>query len=121
MKVIYIDGYCNLCNGLVRYIFKRYPLKFMFGKFDSSIDSRYVIYLRDGLEYKAEDAIKMITKDMAGPYLFFILFMNLMPDRLIKYLYFWIASNRYKLFGKKKVCDIDALIPKSHLVDDFHT
>ncbi len=66
MKIIYIDGHCNLCNGLIKYLHRSRPDLFSFGKtsFNNNLD--YIVYSRDGKLFKAEKAVLMIGRDMGG-------------------------------------------------------
>ena len=88
MKIIYIDGHCNLCNGLIKYLYQRRPYLFSYGKtsLDNNLD--YVIYSRDGEIFKAEKAVLMIWRDMGGVQKKISHILSLIPNIILRKFYF---------------------------------
>ena len=119
MKIIYIDGHCNLCNGLIKYLYRRRPDLFSYGKtsFDNNLE--YILYSRDGEIFKAEKAVLMIGRDMGGLEKGISQILSLIPNIIIRKIYFFISRNRYKIFGKKNICEISDDIPKDQQVGDL--
>ena len=83
MSVIYIDGNCNLCNGVIKHIYKHRPEGFLFGRISPLNNPEYVIYIKNGDRYNAELALRMIVKDMGGYYSVLSWALNIVPKRLL--------------------------------------
>lgn len=113
MKIVFFDGYCNLCNGFVDFLIKRKSnQEIKFASLQGSTAQKLlgptnelntVIYLRDEVQYKKSKAILMIFSDLGSFWklskIFFIL-----PTKICDFLYDCLAKNRFALFGKRKVC-----------------
>lgn len=114
--VILFDGYCNLCNGAVRFVLERdrkevfdfaalsWPvgeaLKSKFPELED-VDS-IVLYDGEKVFVKSDAALKIAGKlrglwPAAG--IFWIL-----PRFVRDAVYGWVARNRYRWFGKKDTC-----------------
>jgi predicted DCC family thiol-disulfide oxidoreductase YuxK len=119
MKIIYIDGHCNLCNGLIKYVYQRKPDLFSYGKTRLDNNLEYVVYRRDGEIFKAEKAVLMIGRDMGGLSKKISQILSLIPNIILRNIYFFISRNRYKIFGKKIICEIRDDIPKDQQVADL--
>ena len=119
MKIIYIDGHCNLCNGLIKYLYRRRTYLFSYGKTSYDNNLEYVIYSRDGEIFKAEKAVLMIWRDMGGVQKKISHILSLIPNIILRKIYFFISRNRYKIFGKKNICEISDDIPKDQQVADL--
>ncbi len=116
MKIIFFDGYCSLCNGLIDFLMKidrHHTLKFasLQGETAKSFqinasdkeDPDTVIYLREGIRYEKSSAILKIFSDLGGLWKCTKIFW-LVPKFCRDHVYSFIAKNRYKLFGKKDTC-----------------
>tara|TARA_B100000497_G_C7684013_1_gene414197 strand:+ start:921 stop:1280 length:360 start_codon:yes stop_codon:yes gene_type:complete len=119
MKIIYIDGNCNLCNGLVKYLYRRRPGLFSYGKtsFDNNLE--YIVYSRGGMMFKAEKAVLMIGRDMGGLQKKISQVLSLIPNSILRKIYFFVSRNRYKIFGRSNICEISDIIPKDQQVADL--
>jgi predicted DCC family thiol-disulfide oxidoreductase YuxK len=129
MKIVFFDGYCSLCNGLVDWLMKvdkTGELKFaslqgenakkLLEKNSMPLDINTVIYLRDDQKYDRSTAILMIFSDVGGVWrlarVFFII-----PKFIRDLIYKLIANNRYRVFGKRNSCriptkqELDRLLP----------
>ncbi|WP_273852699.1 thiol-disulfide oxidoreductase DCC family protein [Guptibacillus spartinae] len=117
-NIILFDGICNLCNGLVKFMFK-YDKKavFSFASLQSEMakdllkeagitevpDS--VIVIREGKALvKSEAALYIIQK--LGGFFRLLLILRFLPLSLRNKIYDEIAKRRYKWFGKKESCMI---------------
>lgn len=128
-KIILFDGICNLCDNAVQFIIKhdkkdifrfvslqselgKNILKYI-GVNNSQIDS-IVLYL-PGIAYfiKADAAFK-ILKELNSNYRFLLL-LSFLPSFIKNSIYDYIATNRYKWYGKKESC----LIPSRELESKF--
>ena len=128
-KIILFDGICNLCDNAVQFIIKhdkkdifrfvslqselgKNILKYI-GVNNSQIDS-IVLYL-PGIAYfiKADAAFK-ILKELNSNYRFLLL-LSFLPSFIKNSIYDYIATNRYKWYGKKESC----LVPTDELKAKF--
>ena len=128
-KIILFDGICNLCDNAVQFIIKHdkndifrfISLQSELGKNilkhiglnDNQIDS--IILYQPGIAYfiKADAALK-ILKELNSNYRFLLLF-SFIPSFIKNSIYDYIATNRYKWYGKKESC----LIPSRELESKF--
>jgi len=117
--VIFFDGVCNLCNGFVQFVIRHDPqAKFRFASLQSEHardiprmvnkegkDERLstVILAYRGVYYSKSGAVLRITKLLGFPYNFLYGFM-ILPKPLRDFIYDWVATNRYKWFGKRAAC-----------------
>lgn len=117
--IIIFDGICNLCNGFIRLVIRRdkksyfrfatlqqvndHSPSFMKNMFNNSKDS--VILIEHGQGYFGSDAILRIYMKLDGPLLLYHVCRN-MPSAMRDRLYRFIATNRYRLFGKKNQCPV---------------
>ncbi len=130
-KIVLFDGVCNLCNGAVNFIiahdkkdvFRYASLQSEIGKKLTSergldpneIDS--ILLIEPGKAYyrKSTAALK-ISEDLSGGYKLLKIFL-LLPASLRDRVYDFIASHRYKWFGKKEECMIPSPELKSKFLD----
>ncbi|MBN8207709.1 thiol-disulfide oxidoreductase DCC family protein [Bacillus sp. NTK071] len=117
-NVILFDGVCNLCNGLVKFMFK-YDKKaiFSFASLQSEVAGKLlreagvvevpdsVIVICDGKALVKSDAALHIVKYLGGLFNLLLIF-RILPRGLRDNLYDVIAKRRYKWFGKQEACMI---------------
>ena len=117
--IIFYDGVCNLCNGLVQFILKRdKQRRFRFVAIQSQIGAdilkrfristeavRTIIVIDGNSIYFKSRAIFKILNDIGGFWRFLLIF-RFLPKQFSDYIYDIIAKNRYKIFGKNKECMI---------------
>lgn len=119
-KIILFDGICNLCDATVQFIIKHDKNDiFRFVALQSDLGKKIINHI--GLDtsktdsiilyepghayyYKAEAALK-IAKELGGVYSFLTVF-SIFPNWLTNRVYDYVASNRYKWYGKKEECMI---------------
>lgn len=117
--IILFDGICNFCNFWVnrlmkfdkKFIFKFAALQSTAGKellqqlLQTEIDFDSFILISDNKLFKKSTAALLIARKLGGA---FILFYPLifLPLSFRDFVYDIIASNRYKIFGKKDSCRI---------------
>lgn len=114
--VVLFDGYCNLCNGAVRFLIKRDTAgKFVYSALSwpygeklkaafpelREVDS-IVLYDGNRAHVKSTAALK-IAGMMPGLWPAMKVFL-LLPAFIRDAAYDLIARNRYSLFGKKETC-----------------
>lgn len=118
MKIVFFDGYCNLCNFWVDFLFKADKaqiLKFAslqgetakqflnLQNVSSSEALETIIYFRNNQVYEQSSAVLMILTDLGRGWKLFKVFF-LFPKGLRDWIYTIIAQNRYRLFGKRDSC-----------------
>ncbi|NBU96907.1 MAG: DUF393 domain-containing protein [Spirochaetia bacterium] len=117
--IVFIDGYCNLCNALVKFLLKVDKKEVLYfsslhSPFSKSLLSstnidfknpKSVYLLKNNILYDKSMAIIEIFKTLGFPFTIFRL-SEIIPPHLRDIFYDFIAKNRYKLFGKSKDCKL---------------
>lgn len=115
--ILLFDGVCNLCNGLVQFIIERDPeAQFRFAALQSTSGQQLlqeaglslsalntVVMYDEGKFYTHSDVPLRIAWHLGRFWRFFYIFRYI-PKGLRDRIYDWIASNRYKWFGKQNAC-----------------
>lgn len=128
--IVFIDGVCSLCNGLVKFI-NRFDNKniFVFSSLQGETFSflNQKLMLSNNLDYiilYSEHEQKSFTEGKAVE----IILKNLKYFKIIGYLisliplflknffYKIIAKNRYKIFGKVDYCEFEKNINKEKIL-----
>jgi len=131
-RIVFFDGVCNLCNGYVQWVIKNDPKgRIQFASLQSqqaeNLLSNYVdqpskldtiYYLKDDTLYSHSDVVLEISKDLGGIYSLFYTF-KIVPKIIRDAVYYFIAKNRYRFFGKKEKCMIPKSEWKSRFIDSF--
>lgn len=117
-SLILFDGVCNLCNASVRFIIKRDKSnKFQFANLQSEFAIKKLkefklselpdsVVLIDGQNiYFKSDAVFEIIRSFSKLWHILLIF-KILPKGSRDFLYEIIAKYRYKIFGKKSVCQI---------------
>ena len=128
-KIILFDGVCNLCNNAVQFIIKNdkndifrfLPLQSELGNEicnyigvdQNKIDSIILYHPGVAYYYKSSAAIE-IAEELGGIYSLASI-LKIFPEKLLNYVYDYIAKNRYKWYGKKESC----MIPTPELKAKF--
>ncbi|NQY21730.1 MAG: DUF393 domain-containing protein [Campylobacteraceae bacterium] len=119
MNFIILDGYCILCSRLADFLIKRdknniflflnnesFEAKNLlkeFNKKDKTLE--YIVYIKDKNIYIKSEAIFEIIKELSLMWNIFRVF-RFLPLKFRDSTYDFVASNRYKIFGKNKVCRV---------------
>lgn len=127
--VVLFDGYCNLCNGAVRFLIERDTAgKFVYSALSwpygekvkaafpelREVDS-IVLYDGERFHVKSTAALK-IAGMMPGLWPAMKVFLVL-PRFIRDAAYDLIARNRYSLFGKKETCMMPTSEIKARFLD----
>lgn len=129
-KIILFDGVCNLCNNSVQFVIKRDKKDvFRFASLQSEAGQK--LLAERGIDPEKTDSIVLIEPDVAyytksqaaieiaselgGGWSFLRVFEYILPVSLRDRVYDFIASNRYKWYGKKDQC----MVPTPELKDRF--
>jgi predicted DCC family thiol-disulfide oxidoreductase YuxK len=124
--VIVFDGFCVLCNNYVSWVANRNPNKnIFFTNFDSNyiknnfpqlkLGDTIFIIREDNKILKRSKAIKFCFKFIRLNY-FLKTLIKISPNFLLDIFYRIIAANRYKLFGKNKICSVPEGIIKENIL-----
>ncbi len=120
---VFYDGWCKLCTGVVGLLLKTkagksleyVPLQSINSYFNSdtispNLDSingdEIVVYDGSSFTGGAKGAL-LILKKFGGGYKFMYWFLNLLPSSYLDRLYRFVATNRYRWFGKKETCSLN--------------
>jgi predicted DCC family thiol-disulfide oxidoreductase YuxK len=128
--VVLFDGVCNLCNNSVQFILKRdKKKKFLFGslqgeagqqllkKFNLPTDNFHSFVLIEGERvYTQSTAALRMAKHLKRGWQLLYGFI-ILPKFLRDGIYKWIATNRYKWFGKRDTCRIPTPEEKVRFLD----
>lgn len=130
-QLILFDGICNLCNRSVQYIIKHDKKDvFRFVAIQSKIGKQFInqfkmdtdtvdsilLYSQEnGLKNKST-AVLLIAKKLRFPVNLWSVFL-IIPFFIRNWVYNYVAKNRYKWYGKQKVC----MVPTPELHAKFLT
>jgi predicted DCC family thiol-disulfide oxidoreductase YuxK len=112
-RIVFFDGVCNLCNGLVQFVLARDGAgKFRFASLQSTTARRLlgsdvpretIVLIDSGKTYVKSAAALRIARGLGFPWP--ILFgLVVVPRPLRDWIYDWVARNRYRWFGKRDAC-----------------
>ena len=128
MKILFFDGFCSLCNGVVdwglRHDFKgvvqfaslqgNTAQKFLNEKQRTEIET--VVYYRDGIIHERSDAVLYFLKDLGGFKASAFAF-KVLPRFLRDFFYRLVAKNRYRFFPRRESCRLPSSAEKDRLLD----
>jgi predicted DCC family thiol-disulfide oxidoreductase YuxK len=111
------DGVCHLCNASVRFVVRHDQAgKIKFAPIQSPLGSELyrrhgldperpdsMLFLTPGSAFKASDAALEIARTLGGVWKLAGLFKP-WPRALRDAVYFFVARNRYRWFGKHDAC-----------------
>ena len=115
MAVVFFDGVCNLCNGVVRFIVERDPhARIQFAPLTSRSAARAlaslpgplpdsVVLLDDGQVFTRSDAALRIARLLGFPWSLAAA-LAIVPRGLRDAIYDAIARRRYRWFGRREAC-----------------
>ena len=126
--IIFFDGYCVLCNGFVDFIYRRDKKRdFAFASLQGETakrllpghcldEFRSVVYLANGNCELRSTAVLSILGRLGGAYKV-ALVLKIVPRPLRDFVYDWIASHRYRWFGKREQCRLPQPEDKGRMLD----
>ncbi|MEY3983085.1 MAG: hypothetical protein RL160_642 [Bacteroidota bacterium] len=115
--IVFFDGYCHLCSGVVRWLLARdKKQRFLFAPLQGSTASEKLgllpaqqvapdslLVLDQGQLWKESDAVLHIVRNLPGLWPILII-LRVIPAPLRNWVYRFIASRRYRWFGKHQTC-----------------
>ena len=130
-KIIFFDGYCNLCNSQVNNILSidkknifhysalssKFAINSLKGKIDKKSIGKSIVFLNNGIVYTKSKAVLMILSEIGGFYNLFS-FFKIFPSFILDIFYNIIAKNRYTWFGKSENCFIPSKEISSRFIND---
>jgi len=115
--IVYFDGVCNLCNGLVRFFLKHDKSKrILFASLQSKAGRRAVdeaspysecadtvlLYHRKRYYVRSAAAIRAVV--LLGGFWRLAAILLVIPPFIRDLVYRWVATKRYVWFGKRTEC-----------------
>ena len=128
-SIIFFDGVCTLCNGVVDFIIIRdHSRRFKYASLQGNTAKKMIqsyleqgnldslIFYKKGKIYIESSAALHIARSMNG--LWPVLFIFIIVPKFIRdAVYRWVARNRYRWFGKRSICRIASPEEQSYLLD----
>lgn len=116
-NVIVFDGVCVLCSGWVSFLLRQDRRgQYRFAAMQSNSgrmlmrqhgldadDPSSFLLLHEGQAYKNSDAVIRVLRGLGGVWRVAVA-LQVLPRRMRDAGYFWLARNRYRLFGKRQTC-----------------
>ena len=127
-RLLFFDGVCNLCNGLVQFIIRHDKHdRFHFAPLQGSAGHRFLqaerldpdtldslVYRRKGKVLTRSTAALYVARDLGGFWSIAYAFI-LIPRFIRDAAYDLVARERYKWFGKRENC----MVPTKELLERF--
>ena len=115
--IIFFDGVCGLCNGFIDFVIKvdrtalfcfsplqsDYAAKKLPQEYIKNLDS--VVVMIDGKIETKSKAVFAVLNELGGKWKLASI-VGKLPKSFLNLGYDFVASNRYKIFGKKESCRI---------------
>jgi predicted DCC family thiol-disulfide oxidoreductase YuxK len=126
-QVIFFDGYCNLCNGFIDFVvrwdksslFKVASLQGETAKEllprDYVEDLSSVVLLRNQKTFTKTAAVLRIISNLHWVFKPMICLL-IVPAFIRDPFYNFVASNRYRFFGKKETCRLPTPEERAHFL-----
>ena len=121
--IVLFDGTCNLCNSAVQFIIPRdkkekfryaslqwESAKKYISRFPQLVNEDSIILYHNNKVWTKSSAALRIAMQLKGFWPMLVAFL-IVPKFIRDGIYKWIASNRYKWFGKKDQC----MIPEKNI------
>ena len=127
-KIIFFDGYCNLCNGFVNLIIRLDKKNKIFfaplngkkaqqilvkNEVNSVLPDSVIFYHNNVSSFKSKAVIEIFIS--LGGFYKFVVILKVIPSFILNFLYDTIAKNRYSWFGKRESC----IIPDKKVISKF--
>lgn len=116
--IVFFDGVCNLCNGVVQFLIQRDPEGvFQYAALQSHAARKYlappagdvwpdsIIVVDDGKAFVKSDAVLHVARRLRWPWRALVA-GRCLPRRVRDALYDVVAKRRYRWFGRRDVCMI---------------
>ncbi len=126
--VLFFDGICGLCNGIVTRLLKydtNHVIKFATLQGQTAKNHlstsdfqniTSIVLLDNNTIYRGPDAFFQICKHLGGLWRC-LLILKIVPPSIRQFIYNFIAKRRRKIFGVKEICYIPTEETKSYFLD----
>ncbi len=128
--IVLFDGVCNLCATSVQFIIRNDPKQHfrfasqqsdigreLFAKYNiNSTTTNSLILIEKGKIYQKSTGALRIAKQLSYGWSLMYFFI-IVPAFISNLIYDYIASNRYKWFGKKEACWVPTPALKNLFLD----
>ena len=127
--IFVFDGYCVLCStgasfimrhdphGKVKFLSAQSPLgSAVYTHFELPVDASYLLITPEGTFKKTTGYFKLA--DILGGWFQLGKVFWLVPRPIRDLVYDWVATNRYRLFGKSEQCALLTRDQRARLVTD---
>ena len=126
--IVLFDGVCNLCSRTLRFVARNdvnsvYKFAWVQSEVGKEIlrwcdlpDDRFdtMVTVENGTAYRKSNAFLRLTRHLRFPWM--LLRVGLLVPRFLRdALYDWLATRRYRLFGRTEQCSL----PDARLRDRF--
>lgn len=124
--ILFYDGHCNLCHKVVRYVVKRdknriFLLAPLQGETAAQrlsqevLNADTVVLLEGGVEYLKSKAAFRMLKRLGFPASLWSVF-SFLPRVITDLGYDCIANSRYRIWGKRDVCELPDVADQSRFL-----
>jgi predicted DCC family thiol-disulfide oxidoreductase YuxK len=116
VTIVY-DGFCHLCSSSVAWIARRVDDRVCFVPAQSGegvgalraaglneLDPESFLVLKDGQSLQKSRAVIAVLQVVGGGWKTAAVLLGLLPPPAADKIYGWIATNRYRWFGKRTTC-----------------
>ena len=127
-NIVFFDGVCSLCNRSVDFFMrhdKRHVLFFaplqgttaatLLPRDEASSLSSIIYYSEGKISYRTKAVLNLLW-DMGGWWRLSFIF-RIVPSFIRDIFYNWMATYRYKWFGKKATCRIPTIEERGRFLD----
>jgi len=129
-SIILFDGICNLCNSAVQFVIKRDKRNnFLFASLQSTsgqellqrhnlppVNNSSFVLIENENTYLGSTGALRVAKKLNGIWPLLYIFI-IVPKFIRDTVYYWIAKNRYKWFGKKNECMVPTPALKARFLE----
>lgn len=131
-KIILFDGVCNLCNSAVNFVIDRDKRDvFRFASLQSELGQKLlrernidrektdsIVLIEPGVAWFVKSSAALeIASHLSGGWKVLSWLKYIIPASLGDVIYDWVASNRYRWFGKQDACRIPTQDLKAKFLD----
>lgn len=131
--VLLFDGECNLCDRSVSFVLEKEKAPTLhFASLqskeakallrDSNIIDNLpdsIVLLENGKAYTRSSAALKVARHLKTPWNWGYILIFI-PKFIRDPVYKWVASNRYKWFGKKETCSLPTKATKERFLDKYN-
>lgn len=126
MKIVYFDGYCNVCNAFVDFLIRRTDdVKFaslqgstaeqrLPASFTSAVST--MVFESEGRTYQESSAAIRALAEIGGVWSLMKIFL-LVPPFVCDAVYRWVARHRYLWWGKRDTCRVPSAEERARFLD----